>query len=79
MSTPADTSPRRRPSSVAQNTGPSRLLSAKRGAEYVGIPYTTLRELAFRGEIAVVKLGKSWWFTRADLDRLIESHKQQVG
>lgn len=56
-----------------------RLLSAKAAARYLGIPYTSLRGCAFRGDIAVVKFGRSWFFERADLDRLIESHKEKLG
>jgi excisionase family DNA binding protein len=65
------------PSAVG-STSSSRLVSAKQAAALLGIPYTSLRDLTFRGEIAVVKFGRSWFFERADLDRLVESHKEKL-
>jgi hypothetical protein len=59
----------------------SKLLAAKFAAQYLGVPYGTLRDLHFSGQLDVVKLGKSgkrWFFLRADLDRLIDSHKTVV-
>ncbi|HXH91336.1 MAG TPA: helix-turn-helix domain-containing protein [Thermoanaerobaculia bacterium] len=53
-----------------------RLISAKAAAQYLGIPYTSLRERVFAGEIPVVKVGRSWYFERVDLDRFVESHKE---
>lgn len=62
---------------------PSRLLSAKKAAAYLGIPYTSLRDLAFRGELATVKFGNGkhryWYFERSELDALIERHRECVG
>jgi excisionase family DNA binding protein len=56
-----------------------RLASAVAAARELGIPYTTLRELALRGEIPVVRLGRAWYFERRDLDRLVEQSKERVG
>lgn len=56
-----------------------RLLSAKDASKETGIPYTTLRDLAFKGEIPVVRLGRAWYFDRADLTRLIDGAKAKVG
>jgi excisionase family DNA binding protein len=55
-----------------------RLISIKKAAEHTGIPYSSLRALAFKGRIEVVKIGAAWYFERADLDRLIESLKVRL-
>jgi len=56
-----------------------RLLDAKTAALALGLPYCTLRDVAFRGELAVVKVGRRWYFDRRDLVKFIDSHKEQVG
>jgi excisionase family DNA binding protein len=43
-----------------------------------GIPYTTLRDVAFRGEISVVRVGRAWYFDRRDLENWIVSHKERL-
>lgn len=58
---------------------PARLLGAKDAARYLGIPYTSLRDLAFRGEVPIVKFGRRWFFKLADLDALIDSHTEVAG
>lgn len=55
-----------------------RLLGAKEAAKEIGIPYTSLRDRAFRGEIPVVKMGRAWYFDRADLARFIERTKENL-
>ncbi|MGH8635797.1 MAG: helix-turn-helix domain-containing protein [Burkholderiales bacterium] len=57
---------------------PSRLLSAKAAAAYLGIPYTSLRDRVFQGDLPVVKFGRRWFFKREDLERLIESHTERL-
>lgn len=54
-----------------------RLLPAKIAAVQSGIPYTTLRDLVFRGEIPVVRLGRAWFFDRRDVDRYIDTQKER--
>jgi hypothetical protein len=56
----------------------SRLVSAKLASAEIGIPYTSLRDLVFRGEIPVLKVGKAWYFERRDLDNWIASHKERL-
>jgi excisionase family DNA binding protein len=53
-----------------------RLVSAKQAAQELGIPYTSLREAAFRREIPVIRLGRAWYFEREDLERFIKQAKQ---
>lgn len=55
------------------------LLSAKAAARETGIAYTTLRDLVFRGELPVVKLGTAWYFDRRDLERFIQNAKETFG
>ena len=43
------------------------LVRAMQAARQYGVPYTTLRDLALRGEIPVVRLGTAWYFDRRDL------------
>ena len=63
-------------------TVPTRLIPAKRAAAELGVPYSTLRDASFRGDLAVVRIGKNekhsaWYFERRDLDRWIETRKER--
>jgi excisionase family DNA binding protein len=66
----------------AKEPVPSRLLSAKDAARHLGIPYTTLRDLGFRGELPIVKFGDGkrarWFFKRSDLEALIERRTERL-
>lgn len=55
-----------------------RLLPAKRAADYMGVPYSSLRDAAFRGELLVVKVGSRWYFDLRDLEQYIVSHKERL-
>jgi len=55
-----------------------RLISAKLAARELGIPYTSLRDLTFRGEIPVVKIGRAWYFERRDLTEGVRIHKERL-
>jgi hypothetical protein len=52
---------------------PSRLAKLTTAAKECGLPYTTLRDLHFRGALAVVKVGRAWYVDRRDLDRAIDA------
>lgn len=52
----------------------SLLVTAKEAARITGLPYTTVRDLHFRGQLPVVKFGRAWWIRRSDLERVIERH-----
>ena len=56
----------------------ARLIPAKTAADETGIAYTTLRDLVFRGELPVLKIGRAWYLDRADLARFIDSHKERL-
>jgi excisionase family DNA binding protein len=47
------------------------LVPAAQAATELGLPYTTVRLLAFRGEFPVVKIGRAWYFRRLDLEAFI--------
>jgi hypothetical protein len=52
-----------------------RLSKLTTAARESGLPYTTLRDLHFRGELPVVKVGRAWYVDRRDLDRAIDAMK----
>jgi excisionase family DNA binding protein len=54
----------------------SRLVPARQAARETGIPYMSLRDLAFEGAIPVLKLGRAWYFERSDLAKYIERRKE---
>lgn len=47
-------------------------------ARELGIPYTSLRDIAFRGEIPVIRIGRAWYFDRRDLQQYIERAKERL-
>jgi excisionase family DNA binding protein len=55
-----------------------RLTPAKRAAEALGIPYTSLRLLAHRGEFDVVKVGRAWYLRTVDLDNWVERRAEKL-
>jgi excisionase family DNA binding protein len=56
----------------------SRLVPAKVASRETRIAYTTLRDLVFRGEIPIVKIGRAWYFDRRDLESWIASRKERL-
>ena len=56
-----------------------RLLSAQAAARYLGLPYTSLRDIVFRGHLPVVRVPdcRRWWFDRRDLDSAVEAWKER--
>jgi hypothetical protein len=71
---------------ATKNTSPvpTRLIPAKRAAAELGVPYSTLRDAGFRGDLPVVRIGKNdrhsaWYFERRDLDNWIETRKERCG
>ncbi len=72
--------PGRRQSREAEAARPitPRLTPAKRAAQLIGIPYTSLRLLAYRGEFPIVKVGRAWYLETAALDRWVDSRKQNA-
>lgn len=63
-------------------TASPRLIRAKDAARQLGVPYSSLRDAAFRGELPVVRIGgdkdgrhAAWYLERGDVDRWIETRK----
>ena len=50
----------------------------KQAAAEMGFPYTSLRDAHFRGELAVVKVGRAWYVELAELKRFIERNTQRM-
>lgn len=46
-------------------------------ARELGVPYTTLRDCALRGEFPIIKFGRAWKADQADIDRWIEQAKER--
>jgi hypothetical protein len=61
----------------ARNTPEStpRLVAAKPAALALGIPYTSLRDIVFRGEIPVIRIGRAWYLERGDIEKWIANRK----
>jgi hypothetical protein len=57
---------------------PAQLVPAKVASLETGIAYTTLRDIALRGEIPIVRVGRAWYFERLDLQNWISSHKERL-
>ena len=55
---------------------PSVLVAARPAAAEYGLKYTSLRDLVFRGELPVVRIGRAWYFKRSDIERWIDSHTE---
>ena len=63
---------------MANTTHLTRLEPIKRTSQRIGVPYGSLRDAHFRGELPVVKVGKAWYLERADVDRWIETRKEHA-
>jgi len=50
----------------------------KRAAETSGFPYTSLRDAHFRGDLAIIRLGRSWYIELAELARFVERNTQRM-
>lgn len=44
-----------------------------------GFAPQTLRDAHLRGELAIVKVGKSWYVTVEELQRFVDTHTETVG
>jgi hypothetical protein len=64
-------------------TSSPRLIPAKQASAQLGVPYSTLRDAHFRGELPVVKIGKNdthsaWYFEARDLDAWVNTRKERA-
>lgn len=67
-------SPKRKPINPKSRLAPITVIAAE-----TGLPYTTLRDLVFRGELPVLKIGRAWYFDRADVTSFIARRKETIG
>ena len=54
------------------------VMPLKRAARESGYAYSTLRDAHFRGELAIVRLGRAWYVELAELQRFTESHTERL-
>jgi helix-turn-helix protein len=57
----------------------AQLVSAKQSAQEYGFKYTSLRDIALRGAIPIVRVGRAWYFDRRDIEQWIETTKETAG
>lgn len=55
------------------------LIGAKPCSREYGFKYTSLRDIAHRGEIPVIRVGRAWYFDRGDVEDWIAKNKERVG
>lgn len=51
----------------------------KRAAQDSGFSYTSLRDAYFRGDLAIVKMGRAWYIEIAELQRFVERNTEKGG
>lgn len=55
----------------------SELMTLKEAAEYCGLSYAFLRELAGKGRLRAWKIANAWVTTRADVDAYLASRSMK--
>ena len=61
-------------SAKPRQSQPSKVRPFKRAVEERGYSYTTMRDAHFRGELAVIRVGRAWYVTDSELDRFTDAH-----
>lgn len=56
-----------------------RVMPFKRAAIESGFSYTSLRDAHFRGELAVILVGRAWYIEIAELVRYVEAQTRRGG
>ena len=54
-----------------------RLIKPKQVSKTANIPYTSIRAAAFRGELAVCRIGRAWFLYYDEVQRWIESRTER--
>ena len=49
----------------------------KRAVKEAGYSYSSMRDAHFRGELAVIRVGRAWYIELAELARFTERHTQR--
>ena len=63
--------PRTKPAGVLPRVGPF-----KQTVTAHGYSYTTMRDAHFRGELAIIKIGRAWYIAFDELARFAERHTE---
>jgi excisionase family DNA binding protein len=65
----------------AEQRATGRLLALPAAADYLGLPYTTLRSAVARGLLPAVRIpgGRGLWIERRALDKALEAWTEQPG
>lgn len=56
----------------------TRLVALKQWARELGVPYTTIHDVALRGEFPIIRIGRAIYLERDDGDRFIEAQKERT-
>jgi len=63
----------------AREIAPSSVtLPVKLAAQVYGLSYKALRAAAFRGDLAIIKINRSWYVRRTEVERFIEAHTERL-
>jgi len=57
---------------AARTVGPFKQTVTRRG-----LAYSTARDAALRGELAIIRIGRSWYIEHAELDRFLDRHTER--
>lgn len=70
---------RKRPLTPPTNHPPTlpHVLPFKQAALTSGFSYSSLRDAHFRGDLAVIRLGRAWYVSIDELARFVEAHTER--
>lgn len=54
-----------------------RVLPIKKAAEESGFNYWSLRDAHYRGELAIVRMGRAWYIEVDELARFVAAHTER--
>ena len=54
-----------------------RLIPLKRAAVETGLSHSSLRDAHFRGELAIMKMGRAWYVEIAELAKFVERQTER--
>ncbi len=56
----------------------ARLVPAKPFFKRLGVPYTTGRDLVFKGRLSVIRIGRAWYFDSREEDKFVERERKTL-
>jgi hypothetical protein len=69
--------PARQKAVAIMNLALPRVMPLKKAAAASGFAYTTLRDAHFRGELAIIRIGRAWYVDLSELARFVEHHTER--